>query len=287
MDIVSSCVVSFFCFTFLNVFWSVVVEMARDQRGGDTYVVRPLRNAPDGLEAAVMMINLERMLQCIDLVERERLSLGKRGTELVPGSAVFHPRGAAELAFFADSAQLQEGDGDPDGGGQSEDESERQYRAWEMPNMVQPFVVSLVYAALWLEASQRNGEEVVHSVVSVLSPEAIYEMLRSEMYMHWNVQDALDFVATVPFVPLVSGAWYYSNLVSQWREYVRVFRCHQFLAGLVRTGVIESWDLITELDNPSLLSAETVTYDCLSKQGRKRDGRNRRDWPEVVMEDEV
>lgn len=218
-----------------------------------------------------MRENLVRMLRCIGHLQTFR---GTRKTVLVPGSAMFHSSGGAELTFYHDDPASAQGDG------QCEDEEEAE--AWELPEVAHPFVISLVYAALWLDRSDRLGEEVEIKGPRVLCPGTIYDMLREKQYLTWSVQDATEFAMQVPFVPLEKGGWYDTELVSEWKDCVQRFRAHEFLAGLVIVGAVETWSLVSHLDHPSLLEAKTVTYDCLMSQDVRRGSLNVVGWPSVL-----
>ncbi|KAF5699336.1 hypothetical protein FGLOB1_11431 [Fusarium globosum] len=149
--------------------------------------IRPLREAPEWMEAAVIQENLVRMLRCIGHVQAFR---GRRRTTLVPGSATFDKNGVAELTFYRDPAEGQDDtdDGEGDITSTEEDESmhddvkeEGEFVA--LPEVAQPFATLLAVQALWLDRSERLGEEVEVKGPRVLDPVVIYDMLRQKRYL--------------------------------------------------------------------------------------------------------
>ncbi|KAF5968447.1 hypothetical protein FCOIX_11408, partial [Fusarium coicis] len=190
--------------------------------------IRPLREAPEWMEAAVIQENLVRMLRCIGHVQAFR---GRRRTTLVPGSATFDKNGVAELTFYRDPAEGQDdtNDGEGDITSTEEDESmhddvkeEGEFVA--LPEVAQPFATLLAVQALWLDRSERLGEEVEVKGPRVLDPVVIYDMLRQKRYLTWSVDEATEFAKGIPFEPLERGGWFHTEIVAEWKEHVQYFR---------------------------------------------------------------
>lgn len=258
-------------------------DMERHREG--EVVVRPLREAPECMEAGWTRENLVRMLRCIGHLQSSR---GERETRLVPGSATFDKNGVAELTFYQGPVEKQ--DESVDGGGdiaptqRGDDEgydegTEEGDTVVALPEVAQPFATLLAVQALWLDRSERVGEALETKVLRVLDPVVIDDMLRRKQYTTWSVGDAIAFAYSIPFEPPERGAWCETELVAEWKENVQHFRAHRFIADLLVTGAIEVWPLARYVDRQALWDVKTVTYDCLKRQDVRRGTLYVDGWP--------
>ncbi|KAF4474624.1 hypothetical protein FAGAP_12808 [Fusarium agapanthi] len=195
--------------------------------------IQPLKEVPEWMEAVVIRENLVRMLRCIGQLQAYR---GGRKTLLVPGSATFFENRVAKLTFYQDPAEEQVGSSE-DGEGDIEVDDWKEERLFvALPEVAQPFATLLAVEALWLDRSERKGEEIEVKGPRVLDPVVIYDMLREKRYLTWSVQEATEFAYSIPFVPLERGGWFDTEIVAEWREFVQCYRAHDYLGYLLAKG---------------------------------------------------
>lgn len=241
--------------------------------------IQPLKEVPEWMEAVVIRENLVRMLRCIGQLQSYR---GGRKTLLVPGSAMFFKNRVAKLTFYEDPAEEQVGSSEDGEGDVEVDDWKEERLLVALPEVAQPFATLLAIEALWLDRSERRGEEIEVKGPRVLDPAVIYDMLREKRYLTWSVQEATEFAYSIPFVPLERGGWCDTEIVAEWRDFVQCYRAHDFLGYLLVKGAVESWPLSRFLDTPAFLETKTVTYDCLMRQDQRRGKRDSSEWPFIM-----